>query len=205
MWRPPERVERALAHQPVHAGLGAQQAEGVFALDLDGGALDAGGVAGGLVFHRGLEALALGVACRYWRSSMLAQSQASVPPAPAWMSTKQFSGSAGLLNMRRNSSCSMSAASLAASASMVSRPASSPSSLLMSNSSVLSASSRVRCVSVTTTPSSAFFSLPSSWARLGSFQTVGSSSAGVDGSQSFGFGIEVKDTPVKLRSWRSGP
>jgi hypothetical protein len=27
-----------------------------------------------------------------------------------------------------------------------------------------------------TTPSSAFFSLPSSWARLGSFQTVGSSS-----------------------------
>jgi hypothetical protein len=42
---------------------------------------------------------------RYWRSSMLAQSQASVPPAPAWMSTKQLSGSAGLLNIRRNSSC----------------------------------------------------------------------------------------------------
>jgi hypothetical protein len=31
---------------------------------------------------------------RYWRSSMLAQSQASVPPAPAWMSMKQLSGSA---------------------------------------------------------------------------------------------------------------
>lgn len=69
---------------------------------------------------------------RYWRSSMLAQSQASVPPAPAWMSTKQFSGSAGLLNMRRNSSASTSAASLAPSASMVARPASSPSSLLIS-------------------------------------------------------------------------
>jgi hypothetical protein len=40
---------------------------------------------------------------RYWRSSMLAQSQASVPPAPAWMSMKQLLGSAGLLNMRRNS------------------------------------------------------------------------------------------------------
>jgi hypothetical protein len=43
---------------------------------------------------------------RYWRSSMLAQSQASVPPAPAWMSMKQLLGSAGLLNMRRNSSSS---------------------------------------------------------------------------------------------------
>ena len=40
------------------------------------------------------------------RSSMDAQSQASVPPAPAWMSMKQLLGSAGLLNMRRNSSCS---------------------------------------------------------------------------------------------------
>ena len=42
---------------------------------------------------------------RYWRSSICAQSQASVPPAPAWMSRKQLLGSAGLLNMRRNSSC----------------------------------------------------------------------------------------------------
>jgi hypothetical protein len=51
---------------------------------------------------------------RYWRSSMLAQSQASVPPAPAWMSMKQFSGSAGLLNMRRNSSSSTVVAQLGA-------------------------------------------------------------------------------------------
>jgi hypothetical protein len=46
---------------------------------------------------------------------MLAQSQASVPPAPAWMSMKQLLGSAGLLNMRRNSSSSTVATSLAVS------------------------------------------------------------------------------------------
>jgi len=45
----------------VDAGLGAQQAEGVFALDLDRGALDARGFTRGLVFDRGLEALAFGV------------------------------------------------------------------------------------------------------------------------------------------------
>ena len=59
---------------------------------------------------------------------------------------------------------------------MVARPASSPSSLLISNNSRLSESSRVRLESVTTMPSSCFFSRPSSWAFLGSFQTCGSSS-----------------------------
>lgn len=54
-------VEGRLAHQAVHAGFGAQQAEGVVPLDLDRCALDAGGVARGFFFHRGLEALALGV------------------------------------------------------------------------------------------------------------------------------------------------
>jgi hypothetical protein len=38
------------------------------------------------------------------RSSIAAQSCASVPPAPAWISRKQGLGSSGLLNMRRNSS-----------------------------------------------------------------------------------------------------
>ena len=66
---------------------------------------------------------------RYWRSSIAAQSQASVPPAPAWMSMKQLSGSAGLLNMRRNSSCSTVSRSLAASASIAARPATSSSAL----------------------------------------------------------------------------
>ena len=46
----------------MHAGLGAQQAKGVFALDLERGALDAGGIARGFVFDLGLEALALAVA-----------------------------------------------------------------------------------------------------------------------------------------------
>ena len=45
----------------MHAGFGAQQAEGVFALDFDGGALDARHIPGGFVFDGGFEALALGV------------------------------------------------------------------------------------------------------------------------------------------------
>ena len=113
---------------------------------------------------------------KYCRMSMLAQSQASVPPAPACMSTNALHESASLLNMRLNSSCSTMADNFLPSTSMVSKPASSPSSLLISNNSLLSESSEVRVLSVTTTPSRAFFSLPNSWAFLGSFQTVGSSS-----------------------------
>ncbi|MNV08738.1 hypothetical protein D3C71_992090 [compost metagenome] len=55
------RVEGALAHQAVHAGFGAQQTIGVFALNFDRGALDAGHVARGFFLDRGLEALAFGV------------------------------------------------------------------------------------------------------------------------------------------------
>ena len=86
---PARGVERRLAHQAVHAGLGAQQAVGVVAFDLDGGALDAGRVARRLVLDVVLKPLRSAY-FRYWRSSMLAQSQASVPPAPAWMSRKAF-------------------------------------------------------------------------------------------------------------------
>lgn len=57
----PRGVERRLAHQAVHAGLGAQEAERVFAFDLDRCALDAGHVAFGLFQHFGLEALAFAV------------------------------------------------------------------------------------------------------------------------------------------------
>jgi hypothetical protein len=64
---------------------------------------------------------------RYWRSSIAAQSQASVPPAPAWMSMKQLPASSGLENMRRNSSSAMLDSSFAASASMSARLSSSPS------------------------------------------------------------------------------
>ena len=114
---------------------------------------------------------------RYWRSSMLAQSQASVPPAPAWMSMKQLPGSAGLLNMRRNSSCSTVSRSLCASASIAASVAKSPSALERSYSSVLSPMPVVSEPMVSTTVSSDFFSRPSSCARLGSSQTLGFSSA----------------------------
>jgi hypothetical protein len=55
------RVERRLAHQAVHAGLGAQGAVGVVALDLDRGGLDAGDIAFGFFQQLSLEALAFGV------------------------------------------------------------------------------------------------------------------------------------------------
>ena len=112
---------------------------------------------------------------KYWRNSMLAQSQASVPPAPAWMSRNALSGSAGLLNIRRNSSFSTSAEIRCVSSSMVCRPDSSLSDLLMSNNSVLSSISWPKRPMVSTISSRDFFSLPSSWAFLGSFQTLGSS------------------------------
>ena len=54
-------VERRLAHQAVHTSFGAQVAKSVFTFDLDGGALDAGGIAVGDVFHRGGEAFAFRV------------------------------------------------------------------------------------------------------------------------------------------------
>ena len=53
--------QRAIWYQTVHAGFSAQQAKGVFALDLDGGTLDACRVARGLIFNDGLEAFALGI------------------------------------------------------------------------------------------------------------------------------------------------
>jgi hypothetical protein len=65
---------------------------------------------------------------RYWRSSIAAQSHASVPPAPAWMSMKQLLGSSGLSNMRRNSSSAIELSSLAASLSIAASPSKSDSS-----------------------------------------------------------------------------
>jgi hypothetical protein len=93
------------------------------------------------------------------------------------MSMKQFSGSASLLNMRRNSSCSTAWRSPSANCSMCCSASKSPSAFDSSYSSLLSASSLLRWSMVPTTVSSDFFSRPSSWARLGSFQTAGFSSA----------------------------
>jgi hypothetical protein len=55
--------------------------------------------------------------------------------------------------------------------------ASSFSARAISNSSRASSSSEIIAPSRLTVPSSAFFSLPSSWARFWSFQTAGSASA----------------------------
>jgi hypothetical protein len=48
---------------------------------------------------------------------------------------------------------------------------------------------------VTTTFSSAFFSLPSSWARLGSFQTAGSSSSALTSLRRRDFSSQSKIPP----------
>src|SRR5690606_13070868 len=55
-------IERGFAHQAVHADLGAQPAEGVVPLDVDGGALDARHFAGGAFDQVGLEAFVVGPA-----------------------------------------------------------------------------------------------------------------------------------------------
>src|SRR5690606_9219875 len=55
-------VERALAHQAVHADLGTQPAEGVLALDVHGGALDAGDFTLGQLDDLGTEAALVGPA-----------------------------------------------------------------------------------------------------------------------------------------------
>src|SRR5882672_3752456 len=54
------RIERRLAHQAMHAALGAQMAVGVAAADLEGRALDAGDLARRLLEH--VDAVALAVA-----------------------------------------------------------------------------------------------------------------------------------------------
>ena len=137
---------------------------------------------------------------RYWRSSIAAQSQASVPPAPAWMSMKQLlrvgrvvehAAEFELLDRPRSS--------LAASASIGDRPASSPSAFDISNSSVLSDRFDGQVVDASRPRSSScFFSRPSSWARFGSFQTVRVLQRGVDFVQPQRFAIVVKDTPVAV-------
>ena len=85
-------------------------------------------------------------------------------------------GSIGLWNIRRNSMSPAIRSSSATSPSSALRVASSLSARASSKSSELSLSRRSRSPSVDTTPSSCFFSRPSSCARLGSSQTFGSSS-----------------------------
>ncbi|KPW50728.1 Uncharacterized protein ALO88_05605 [Pseudomonas syringae pv. antirrhini] len=55
-------VERALAHQTVHADFGAQPAKGIFTLDVHGSALDTGDFTGGQLHDGGVEAALVGPA-----------------------------------------------------------------------------------------------------------------------------------------------
>lgn len=109
---------------------------------------------------------------------------------------KQLLGSAGLLNMRRNSSCSTCACRPNTSSPMACRPASSPSSSLdISKSSPLSARFVVRDAMTRTTSSRERFSLPRACARLGSFQTAGSSSSALTSARRRDFSSQSKMSP----------
>src|SRR5688572_59265 len=123
---------------------------------------------------------------RYMRSSICAQSCASVPPAPAWISRKALCESISPRYMRLNSSLRTSASSLAASRSI---------SRAMDSSSSLSASSSSSAAEVTAPVASSMStrsmvrrarSLPSSWAFSGFCQmAVSSSSRLTSSSRSF--------------------
>ena len=78
-------VERRDAHQAVHAALGGQQAVGVAAPHDEGGRQDAGLLAR-VTSSTSMSKPRRSAQRRYMRSSISAQSWASVPPAPAWIS-----------------------------------------------------------------------------------------------------------------------
>src|SRR3954471_7527733 len=132
------------------------------------------------------------------RSSIDAQSWASVPPEPAWMSMKQLLASSGLENMRRNSSAATSFASLSTSEEIPSSVASSLSALASWNSSAASVSPLSRRASMATTDSSCFFSLPSSCARCGFSHSLASSNSRLSASRRFFFASKSK-IPPQLR------
>src|SRR5438046_1330453 len=108
------------------------------------------------------------------RSSICAQSCASVPPEPDWMSMKQLFGSRGSENMRRNSRSPTSFSSFAISSAIPERVASSFSARAISNRPRESRKAEAIAASRVTVASRDFFSLPRSCARFGSFQTLGS-------------------------------
>jgi hypothetical protein len=97
------RIERALAHQAVHADFGLQPAVGVIAFHAERRGFDAGHFAA-LTSISSVFQPRDSHQRRYMRSSISAQSCASVPPAPAWMSTNALAESILPENMRWNSS-----------------------------------------------------------------------------------------------------
>ena len=116
---------------------------------------------------------------RYMRSSICAQSWASVPPAPAWMSRNALCESIWPGNMRLNSSCLTSRSSTATSRSTACAVDSSFSSTARFSNSPASFRPLVTRSSVFTTCSRRARSRPSSCALSGVFQILGSSSSRV--------------------------
>ena len=104
-------IERRLAHQAVHAGLGAQPAVGILAREADR-ALLMPATSPSLRSMTSVLKPCASPQRRYMRISICAQSCASVPPAPAWMSRNALCASISPGNMRGNSSCLTSCSTL---------------------------------------------------------------------------------------------
>ena len=201
-------VERALPHQAMHAGLGAQVAVGVVAGHLERRALDAGDFARRFLEHLDADSPCGRSTAGTCASSIDAQSCASVPPEPAWMSMKQLFGieriarTCGGIRGPRRSLPSLSTSGVDAAQRRV---------VVLGARELekLAARREARCrraPSVPTTPSSCFFSLPSSCARCGLSQSFGSSSSRSTAARRVCLRIEVKDTSAAapVRSLRVG-
>src|SRR6187399_698105 len=132
---------------------------------------------------------------RYMRSSICAQSCASVPPAPAWMSRNALCESISPRNMRLNSSLRTSVSSLAASRSIsVAMPSSFSLSASSSSSEALATAPMALSMSDNSVVRRAR-SLPSSWAISGLFQIAGSSSSRLTSSSRSFFWSYSKKPP----------
>ena len=114
---------------------------------------------------------------RYIRNSISAQSCASVPPEPAWMSRNALEGSISPGNMRRNSRAPRRSSSAATSASTSATVAVSDSSSAIARRASASSSPASRRSNPSTTSASRARSRPSACARSGSLQTSGNSSS----------------------------
>ena len=111
---------------------------------------------------------------RYMRNSISAQSWASVPPEPDWISRNAQFSSISPENIRRNSRLASWVSILSISVWTSPSMPSSFSSTAISRISRVSAMPESRSSMVFTTTSREDLSRPNSWARSGSFHTSGS-------------------------------
>ncbi len=114
---------------------------------------------------------------KYIRNSISAQSCASVPPDPPWISTYALLGSISPENIRRNSSSCTCWLSLSTSSTINEIVSSSPSAIESWNSSSISSNADVNLSNVSTVSLSLTLSLPKDCARSGSSQILGFSKA----------------------------